>query len=230
MIEDPAEVARRLARQRVGEIEGLAAKDKQRALSHSDWYTRPRPRPKPRDGKEELPRERFFARVRAFELACPRCGWLWSARGHQEHGSVPKGRSLTGSAKKPRAWDPRTHCWTCRRCNLRLQLGLVAYVAPYDPARTYPPEDTVPTLAEGRALAAAGAPVPDAAPAPPLAARALELSTKTGEPLHVVLEKLEKAARGLAWRAWGATLRGELKRERLPKNSRINKLHGDEPK
>ncbi len=84
----------------------------------------------------------------------------------------------------------------------------------------------MPTLAEARALAAAGAPVPDAAPAPPLAARALELSEKTGEPLAVVLERLEKAARGLAWKAWGATLRGELKRERLPKSSRINKLTG----
>lgn len=217
--QDPAEVVARLAKTKVAESNARVAEDQRRGRSHVGWYTRPRARPK--DGKEELSRERFFARLSAFELACPRCGWLWSAR-----------------RGKGKAWNARTHVWTCRRCALRLQLGLVAYVAPVDPARTYAPEDTVPTLAEARALAAAGAPCPDAddpagpglEPPSPLAARARALAAETGESFELVFERLEKAARGLAWKAWGATLRAELKRERLPKNSRINKLHDNEPK
>jgi hypothetical protein len=62
----------------------------------------------------------------------------------------------------------------------------------------------------------------------PLWRAARELAAKTGESLAIVLERMEREVRGLHWKAWGATLRGVLSRDRLAKGSRINELGENE--
>lgn len=80
--------------------------------------------------------DRFFARVRGFELACPRCGEL----------------SIIGEGKKDskRVFDRSKSIWHCRYCSLHLAIGIVAW-----PVRNGPtgmPEDQVPTYREAMKL------------------------------------------------------------------------------
>lgn len=90
---------------------------------------------------------RFFARLRAFDLSCPRCGKVWviGAGGH-------------------RTYNPRTQRWRCATdhggCGQRLSLGLIAYLVPNPGpfSETMAPFDTIPNPREALELrnAAAG--------------------------------------------------------------------------
>lgn len=69
--------------------------------------------------------ERFFARVRCFDLACPRCGRITSTSPHVD----PAGRALE---RQPQAlgWNPIRCRLTCPSCGLRVIIGLVAWCLP----------------------------------------------------------------------------------------------------
>jgi hypothetical protein len=69
--------------------------------------------------------ERFFARVRCFDLACPRCGRVSSTSPHQD----PAGRPLE---RQPSTlgWNPIRCRLVCPACGLRMVIGLVAWILP----------------------------------------------------------------------------------------------------
>jgi predicted RNA-binding Zn-ribbon protein involved in translation (DUF1610 family) len=60
--------------------------------------------------KGQLDGSRFFAKLRTFDLACPRCGRV----------------SIVRKAYS-RRWSTRTQRWSCRHCSLSLVLGLIAW-------------------------------------------------------------------------------------------------------
>lgn len=88
----------------------------------------------------ELGVVRFFARIRAFDIACPRCDQV---------AIVGRG----GRGKASSGWNPRMSIWECRKCGLVLALGVVGYRRKKLVwGRRVPPEDTVPTLRQGLKL------------------------------------------------------------------------------
>lgn len=85
---------------------------------------------------------RFFARLRAFELACPQCGDIYSSeRRHTYYRKIVKRRHLQ--------FDPVTQVWKCPSCDLKLTLGIIAWRGH---GTQLPPEDTVPTLDESKRM------------------------------------------------------------------------------
>lgn len=92
---------------------------------------------------------RFFARLRAFELACPQCGDIYSSeRRHTYYRKIVKRRHLQ--------FDPVTQVWKCPSCDLKLTLGIIAWRGH---GRQLPPQDTVPTLEESKRLRDKGDPI-----------------------------------------------------------------------
>ncbi len=79
---------------------------------------------------DRLDGSRFFARVRTFDIACPRCSRV----------AVVRNQSAS-----PR-WNPSTSRWQCQSCQLVLVLGIVAY--PRKPGTKAQPVDQVPTWKE----------------------------------------------------------------------------------
>lgn len=85
--------------------------------------------------------EPFFARLLAFELACPGCSRV---------SALPAG--------VPRSfWEPRTATFTCPGCRRAFTLGIVAWRGAQRATRAsheppVVPPDTVPTEAEARGL------------------------------------------------------------------------------
>jgi hypothetical protein len=87
---------------------------------------------------------RFFARLRSFDLACPRCGVVHLVRASKD------GRLYTRGGKhyamRWPSWEPILSAWRCRHCGLRLILGILAWQG--WPARVGPLADHVPTVDE----------------------------------------------------------------------------------
>ena len=75
---------------------------------------------------------RFFARVRSFDIACPRCDTVYL---------VGKGHLYGG-----RVWNPRTYRFECDRCGLTLDVGILAWRV--GPGPSTPPPDCVPSVAQ----------------------------------------------------------------------------------
>lgn len=73
------------------------------------------------------PNRKFFARLVAFDLECPRCASVFRVR----------------SAHKTRVWSARTSTFKCEECKLTLQLGMVAWPTRWQ-KRDKPP-DQIPT-------------------------------------------------------------------------------------
>ena len=91
---------------------------------------------------------RFFARLRAFEIACPQCGELYSSeRRHKHWRKLVKRRHLQ--------FDPVTQVWRCPSCDLKLTLGIIAWRGH---GKQLPPEDIVPTLDESKRMREMGDP------------------------------------------------------------------------
>lgn len=69
--------------------------------------------------------ERFFARVRCFDLSCPRCGRIATTSPHYDPAGKPNrgGGSAFG-------WNPVACRFRCPACRLELVIGLVAWVQP----------------------------------------------------------------------------------------------------
>lgn len=91
---------------------------------------------RPRTTKGELPADdppaagtRFFARVHAVDLACPRCDKV--------HAVAAQHRYLGGGV-----WDPLTSTFQCDVCGLTLQLAVLAYPVGY--GRRKPAMDSYP--------------------------------------------------------------------------------------
>jgi hypothetical protein len=92
---------------------------------------------------------RFFARLRDFDFACPRCGEIYLVRHRGRKPKTYSGSRLIGGG----GWDPVLHRMTCRVCNLKVALGIVACsVGIGGPAI---PDDVMPTLQEMVRLRAA---------------------------------------------------------------------------
>lgn len=89
---------------------------------------------------------RFFARLRAAQLACPGCGRLVDLRtSGRGKGETPGGRTLPAGV-----WDPLTGRFACR-CGLELVLGVCAYiVGRREPSEI--PSDWRPTLEQAAGL------------------------------------------------------------------------------
>jgi hypothetical protein len=79
--------------------------------------------------------QRFFARLRSFELACPGCD-------HTE---------AVGELTPARIWEPRLARYACPECGATYYLGVVAWAAARG-GRWAAPEDQRPTKAEAHAL------------------------------------------------------------------------------
>lgn len=75
--------------------------------------------------------ERFYARVRAAQLECPRCGNLLAFNTNEIRGCT---------------WNPRTNRLNCNPCGLTVQLGILAWPVLEGGAAHHPtpPRDQVP--------------------------------------------------------------------------------------
>ena len=116
--------------------------------------------------------ERFFARVRCFDMACPRCGQIVSTSPHSD----PQGRPLD---RQPiaRGWNPIRCRLTCAACGLRLIIGLIAWVLP---------EHT----------RSASQTAPDTSPSPEQALELRDEWRAWGAEAHGMLVRTERAAGG----------------------------------
>lgn len=85
---------------------------------------------------------RFFARLRAFELACPRCGELFISGG-----KLKRERKLKNYRHLD--YNQLTQAWRCPSCGLKLTLGIVAWRAQ---GQQLPSSDTGPSLDESKKL------------------------------------------------------------------------------
>ena len=72
--------------------------------------------------------DRFFARLYAARLECPRCGFLDD---FQTRGAV---KGLPGSPlrrfrarRSPQSWNPHTGRWQCPSCRMTFVLGILAW-------------------------------------------------------------------------------------------------------
>jgi ribosomal protein S27AE len=82
---------------------------------------------------DKLDADRFFARLKAFDLACPRCGHVY----------------IVGKSHK--TFKPRLGRWECSQCGLTLMLGILAWpVRERDTLRQ--PADQIPDYREMLAI------------------------------------------------------------------------------
>lgn len=88
--------------------------------------------------KPQAPPTPFFARLKSFDLACPRCGAVFIVRSG-------KGQDNRGHY----GWDPRTSTWKCYNCQGTFTLGIVAWSGT---RRRRLPPDCIPTLEQAKAL------------------------------------------------------------------------------
>lgn len=79
---------------------------------------------------------RMFARVRAFDIACPKCDQVHTVR---------------AGAGRTRAWNPRLALFKCTGCGLTLLIGVVAWRISPGGARKIP-TDWVPDLKQALEL------------------------------------------------------------------------------
>lgn len=86
---------------------------------------------------DKAPQDRFFARVRAFDIACPRCDRLYTI------GEGRKGKAYVYDKAKS-----QFHCHP--GCGLKLTIGILAWRMRNGP--TGIPEDIVPTFREALRL------------------------------------------------------------------------------
>lgn len=84
---------------------------------------------------------RFFARVKAAVLECPRCGWMLDVS------IVGKGRR---TSRNP--WDARSSTIRCPGCQSSFVLGLIAWPIAWGTWDRALPRDQVPTLEQAREL------------------------------------------------------------------------------
>lgn len=161
------------------------------------WYSRPRAR------LQRNP-DRFFARLTAFLIACPRCG-------HTTLCGRARNPRFKHSGRATKAWDPLRCRWCCQECGLRLVLGVVAWcITPG--FKSHPPIDTVPTIPEAMQLRDASRPFKLA-----LTQAAVSIGETRGpDALRKVRADLKSRARGAPaqWDAFGSVLFGVLERER----------------
>lgn len=86
---------------------------------------------------DRAPGDRFFARIRALDIACPRCGEIYTV------GEGRKGKDYV--------YDKVKGIFRCRAsCGLVLAIGVLAW--PMRPGRTGIPEDTIPNFREALRL------------------------------------------------------------------------------
>ena len=104
----------------------------------------------------ELGATRFFARLIAFDLECPRCGKVFRVRRLNRHKMAA--RVLDDDTRHPyHTWNPTTARFTCTGkdgCQKTFVLGLLAWEPPKGARAGALPVDHVPThrqLAELRA-------------------------------------------------------------------------------
>jgi len=97
------------------------------------------PRAVRRDELKRVKATRFFARVRCFDLACPRCGRIHSTQPHEDKDQVRGQLRVKG-----RAWNPLKSRLTCLGCGLTMVIGVIAWVG----VAGSPPNDTQPTSGE----------------------------------------------------------------------------------
>ncbi len=88
---------------------------------------------------QELPPAyvRFFARIRAFDISCPKCGCVASV----------------GAGKATKHWNPINLKWECSKCHAIYFLGVIAWQARFasGPYST-PPDDQRMKVHEALAL------------------------------------------------------------------------------
>ena len=84
------------------------------------------------DHPKEIGAVRFFARLRAFDLECPRCGIVYQVTQKQTR----------DDARPSTCYDYPTARFTCRACCMSWVLGLLAW--PSEGEAVVPPSDQVP--------------------------------------------------------------------------------------
>lgn len=100
--------------------------------------------------------DRFFARILAAMLECPRCGWLDSFHWRRLSRLPTNLRSRRMEDKTP-GWDPTTASWRCGQCGLLVTLGVLAWpLLPVGSRATSRPRDQVPNERELAQLRARG--------------------------------------------------------------------------
>src|SRR5260221_2124238 len=92
---------------------------------------------------------RFFARIRDFDFACPRCGEIYLVRHRGKRPKTYSGSRLVGGG----GWDPVLQRMSCRVCGLKVALGITACSVGQGGPTV--PGDVVPTLEEMVRLRAA---------------------------------------------------------------------------
>lgn len=101
--------------------------------------------------------DRFFARVEAARLECPRCGYLdrFATRGPTK-GAVGN-RTAKRLGRTAGGWNPLTGRWQCPSCRMTFVLGLLAWpVAKGGQAAATLPRDQVPSARQLAQLRAQG--------------------------------------------------------------------------
>lgn len=89
--------------------------------------------------RHRLPTDRFFAHIRALDLECPRCGYVYTfSQTYNRHGISA-------------AWDSQTNRFRCHACYLAMGLGVLGW--PLAPGgKLLRAEDAVPTVHQAREL------------------------------------------------------------------------------
>jgi len=78
--------------------------------------------------RDRLDAERFFARIRAFDISCPNCGQIYQIG--------------QGSRTLKTAWDSSTDRFACRKCKHTFVIAVLAYSPPAG-VRRLPPDHTL---------------------------------------------------------------------------------------
>lgn len=99
---------------------------------------------------------RFFARLLAAALECPRCGFVDTF--HWRKLSRPGINRLSRRPEdQPGGWDPLTGVWRCKQCGMAVILGILAWpIAPGGGGRVTRPRDQVPSERELAQIRARG--------------------------------------------------------------------------
>lgn len=84
--------------------------------------------------EDQTIRATFFARIRSFDIECPRCGQVY----------------CVSRRAGPTNWSTRLSRFQCGRCDLRLALGIIAHPVPW--GRCDPPSDIIPTVEQALEL------------------------------------------------------------------------------
>lgn len=88
----------------------------------------------PIEAEDETSGDPFFARLRGFDIECPRCAKLFTCT----------------PGRKQAYFDPRTSRWRCASCGLCLILGVIAWSPPIGASGT--PCDQEPTVRQAMEL------------------------------------------------------------------------------